>query len=139
MCIINISQQLSVFKNKTMEQFRQGDVFLEKVSDLPAGIKESVQPTNNPSELLIKGESRNHGHFVEGDVETFKVESSQNQNEIITHYINVKTESLLKHLKIDTKDFTKEHTEIRLKPGVYKVIRQREYNAYQKAINIAKD
>ena len=43
-----------------MEQFRQGDVFLEKVSDLPAEIKQTIQPTNNQSELLIKGESRNH-------------------------------------------------------------------------------
>jgi len=122
-----------------MEQFRQGDVFLEKVSDLPAEIKQTIQPTNNQSELLIKGESRNHGHFIEGDVETFSVEPTENQNEIITHYLNVKTESLLKHLKIDTKDFTKEHSEIKLKPGVYNVVRQREYNAYQKAINIVKD
>ena len=74
-----------------MEQFRQGDVFLEKVSDLPAEIKQTIQPTNNQSELLIKGESRNHGHFIEGDVETFSVEPTENQNEIITHYLNVKT------------------------------------------------
>lgn len=122
-----------------MNQFRQGDVFIEQVTNLPEEIKNKIKPTSNQSELLIKGESRNHGHFVEGDVETFKIDVFEAENEPITHYIHVKTESVLRHLKIDTKDFTREHTEIKLKPGIYKVIRQREYNAYQKAINIVKD
>ncbi len=40
--------------------YRQGDVLLEKLSSIPN------RSTTNES-LLVRGEGRNHGHFIKGD------------------------------------------------------------------------
>lgn len=121
-----------------MIQYRQGDVLLEKVDTLPPQIH-SMKPTVNAQELLIRGESRNHGHFINGKVKTYQNPTPDIQREYVTHYLEVTENSVLEHLKIDSKTWTKEHNQISVPPGLYKVIRQREYNPYRKAINAIKD
>lgn len=112
-----------------MTQFRHGDLLIEKIEESPKGVR-----TENT--LLAQGEGRNHGHFVESDsTEVFKAEDEQN----ITHFLNVKEQATIKHLKIDSKTWTGEHTDILLDPGVYRVIRQREFDPYLKTIRIVKD
>ena len=112
-----------------MTQFRHGDLLIERIDQAPEG-----QPTDNP--LLAQGEGRNHGHFVESDsTEIFKTDAEQN----VTHILHVKENAAIKHLKIDSKVWTGEHTDILLDPGVYRVIRQREFDPYLKTIRIVKD
>lgn len=112
-----------------MTQFRHGDLLIEKIDQTPEG-------TLTDNTLLAQGEGRNHGHFIESEsTEIFKTDSEQN----ITHILNVKDRAAIKHLKIDSKTWTGEHTDILLDPGVYRVIRQREYDPYLKTIRIVKD
>lgn len=121
-----------------MKQYRQGDVLFELISEVPKTIVSTVSPTENNRQLLIIGESRNHGHYITGKAKTYVV-SNQNSQDFTTHYLVVQEQSNIEHLKINTQSYTQEHATIVLPPGVYRVIRQREYNAYQKAIDIIKD
>ncbi len=122
-----------------MNQFRQGDVLIERVNEIPNEVKNALQPSKEPNKLLIRGESRNHGHYIKGEVETYVIPNPEIEKLNITHYLEIKEEASLEHINIDSKLWSKEHETLRLKPGIYRVIRQREYNPYLKAINIIKD
>ena len=116
-------------------QYRQGDLLIELVDSIAT----NKTTANN---LLARGEGRNHGHFIEGDVTIYEApqpEKLEIDTEIVTHFIEVQTKAELKHLLIDSRAWTKEHHPITLPPGKYKVIRQKEYNPYLRAIRILKD
>jgi hypothetical protein len=115
--------------------YRQGDVLIERVERIGEG-------TSTNERLLIRGEGRNHGHFITGDsVKVFKVEGDRftTGTATLTHYIELTDTAVLEHLHTDTKSNTNEHLPITIPPGTYKVIRQREYNPYLKAIRLVKD
>lgn len=115
--------------------YRQGDVLIEKVGEIPR--RERTTET-----LLIRGEGRNHGHFIRGEKVEIFISSDQEKEvkgSIITHYLDVKSEATLDHLLIDSGRFTSEHETIKIPPGRYKVIRQREYNPYTRAIRMIRD
>lgn len=109
-------------------KYRQGDVLIESVNTIPEGLK----PTKET--LLVRGEGRNHGHFIKGDVDILEVDPN---DENITHYITVE-DAELHHLLIDS-GVMAEHKPIKIPKGTYKVIRQREYNPYSKAIELVQD
>jgi len=115
--------------------YRQGDVLIEKIPEIPD--REVVTES-----LLIRGEGRNHGHFIVGSDLTI---SRANNNEltegggIITQYLELKQEAELRHLLIDSGHWTNEHDTIHIPPGKYRVIKQREYNPYAKAIRAVRD
>ncbi len=112
-------------------QVRQGDVLIESVDCFPEEIA-STEET-----LLVRGEGRYHGHFIVGNASVFNNTSDDSQT--TTHYIEVIEDSKVKHLDTRTLQFTQEHAEIDLKPGKYRVIRQREYDPYLKVIRILQD
>lgn len=115
--------------------YRQGDVLVEKVKNIPNRKKTTET-------LLIRGEGRNHGHFIRGEeVEIFlsSEEEKAMKGSIVTHYLDIKSEATLDHLLIDSGRFTAEHDTITIPPGRYKVIRQREYNPYTRAIRMIRD
>jgi len=115
--------------------FRQGDVLIEQVKEIPK--REKTLET-----LLIRGEGRNHGHFIRGsqvDIFISSEEEKAPKGSIITHYLDIKSEATLDHLLIDSGKYTSEHSTITLPPGRYKVIRQREYNPYTRAIRMIRD
>ena len=107
------------------KQLRQGDVLLEEV--------EIIKTKKTKNSLLVRGEGRNHGHFIQGDVQVYE---GDQENE---YFIDVKTEGSLKHLLIDSMIDTKEHKEITVPKGKYRVIRQVEYNPYEKEIRKVED
>jgi len=113
-------------------QYRQGDVLLEKIEEIP----EHGDPSSD--RLLVRGEGRYHGHFMEGEVEILK-----NQNfgpgDTTSHFLTVKKDSELVHRHTESKAKTGDHETLKIPPGRYRVIRQREYNPYLKAIQILKD
>lgn len=114
--------------------FRQGDVLVERVNEIPS--REITSET-----LLIRGEGRNHGHFINGDVKIYLASAQElsAKGSIVTHYLDIKSRSSLDHLLIDSRHFTTEHESIELPPGKYRVIRQREYNPYTRAIRMIRD
>jgi len=115
--------------------YRQGDVLLEKLNSLP-------ERSNTNQTLLVRGEGRNHGHFIKGEaVEILNAEESEltDGGGLITQYLNVMEEAALEHLLIDSGEWTQEHAPITIPPGKYRVIKQREYNPYSKAIRAVKD
>jgi len=120
---------------KKYVMYRQGDVLIERIGEIPN--RKSTTET-----LLIRGEGRNHGHFIRGEqVEIYLSgdEEQQAKGSIVTHYLDVKEEATLDHLLIDSGQFTSEHETIKVPPGKYKVIRQREYNPYTRAIRMIRD
>jgi len=115
--------------------YRQGDVLIERIAELP----EAPLTTER---LLVRGEGRNHGHFMSGEsVEITKVDDGAltEGGGIITHYLNVLNPCTLEHLLIDSSEWTGEHTAIEIPPGTYRVVRQREFDPYAKAIRAVKD
>ena len=110
-------------------QLRQGDVLLEQINSIPAKTKKvnSTPPHQNlwcGGKLLAEGEASNHGHFIEGDTDVLEKDEDL--------YLFVKKPSTLKHLLIDTGIWAEEHNDIKVAPGKYKVIRQVEYDPYEK-------
>lgn len=91
-----------------MSQFRQGDVMLLKVADLPRGAQKQ-----EPKERIVLawGEVTGHAHAVP----TAHAALYKHQNDT---YLSVLQATGLTH---------EEHTRIDLTPGVYKVVLQREY------------
>lgn len=113
-------------------QYRQGDVLVEHVST----ISESVIPTQET--LLVRGEGRYHGHFIEGEVEIFE-NPEFSAEDTTSHFLEIKKPATLKHLNTETKAPTREHCDVPLAPGKYRVIRQREFNPYARIIQIIRD
>jgi hypothetical protein len=90
-------------------QYRQGDVFLMEVSKLPEDAKEEA-----PSDkiVLAYGEVTGHSHSVR--TEDAKLYRNNNDD-----YLVVEEHANLVH---------EEHDAIALPAGIYRIIRQREYN-----------
>ncbi len=90
-------------------QFRQGDVFLMEVTKLPASATHEVA---SDKIVLAYGEVTGHSHSV-------RAEDAKLYRDNEDSYLVVETRANLVH---------EEHDSIPLPAGVYKVIRQREYN-----------
>ncbi len=113
--------------------WRQGDVLIEKLETL------DLQSLNKSEErLLVRGEGRYHGHFIMGEVSIYPNDDFNPEN-TVSHFLEVRSEAVLKHLHTETGAPTGEHGDLNIKPGLYRVIRQREYNPYAKIIEIIRD
>ncbi|MBU0846990.1 hypothetical protein KKH23_07335 [Patescibacteria group bacterium] len=118
-------------KFKKGDCVRQGDVLLEKVDDIPSNLKK------HESRLLVAGEGRDHGHFIEGeDVEVLEAPSN---SEFISHYLDVKKYATLEHNQISTGAPAKEHHTIPIPGNKYKVIRQHEFDPYEEMFRKVQD
>jgi hypothetical protein len=112
-----------------MAQYRHGDVFIMKTE------KSELKGQKTDIRLLAEGEGRNHGHVIEGEVDIYEYQDERST----THFLDVKSTSVLKHLLIDRGDWTGEHVDIVVPPGIYRVIRQREYDPYEQRIREVND
>lgn len=90
--------------------YRQGDVLLLKVDDMPPDVV-PVEPDNNRV-ILAYGEVTGHAHALSTATAMLYEHSSGDR------FLQVTQPSALVH---------EEHSPIDLAPGCYKVIRQREY------------
>lgn len=108
--------------------YRQGDVILKKIDELPKNLK---KVTNG---LIIEGEASNHAHYgvncdvLEAEDKTLYIDAT-----------NEEFEASLKHLLMDSGIWTNEHTDIKIEPGVYVVVPQRCYNPFEKAVARVRD
>ena len=95
-------------KNKIKNQFRQGDVLIERTTDLPENSK------NAPGRVILAhGEATGHAHEI--DMESAHAFQRDGQ----TVAINVLKPSEVRH---------QEHAPIPVKRGKYRITRQREYS-----------
>lgn len=101
-------------------QFRQGDVFLDAVKALPAG--GALVPLDRGRLILAYGEVTGHAHAVYPEVsdkpKAKPVMPGKLWDAGAERFLQIMEKTALKH---------EEHTQVDLDPGVYKVIRQREY------------
>lgn len=90
-------------------QYRQGDVLLKSVENIPA---EAVKlEATDERVVLAWGESTGHAHAIKASLAQLFSFAGKT-------YLEVKPEALLVH---------EEHSAIALSPGKYEVIIQREY------------
>jgi hypothetical protein len=87
-----------------MSMFRQGDVLIIRVASLPVGL------TARQSKVIVAGEVTGHVHALE--------EGRLLENRWGEIFLEVSQRTRVVH---------EEHRAIVLEPGVYRVIRQREY------------
>ncbi|MFX0204583.1 MAG: hypothetical protein ACFFDT_01245 [Candidatus Hodarchaeota archaeon] len=88
---------------------RQGDLLLKKVDKLPKRAR-TVK-----SDVILEGEATGHAHrIIDGEIFRFWSQSSGDQL-----FVKADKGATLVH---------EEHTKIKLVPGIYEVIRQREYD-----------
>ena len=112
--------------------YRQGDVLVELVEQIPCAA--IIDET-----LLVRGEGRNHGHFIKGtDLDIIEADAHETDS-FVTHYLDVRSEARLEHLLIDSAVWTGEHAPIAIPPGKYRVIKQREFDPYARAIRAVRD
>lgn len=87
-------------------QLRQGDVYLKLVKSLPKGL------TKKKDNILVYGETSGHAHRLNTTVlSVFEGDDGM--------FVELDKPTDLVH---------EEHNTINVKPGVYKVVRQREYS-----------
>lgn len=94
-------------------QYRQGDVLLIKLAEAEAkalGLARQVWPTNGRA-VLAFGEATGHTHSVDGADAALDERRAE-------RYLAVWAPTELTH---------EEHAPIRLDPGFYRVVRQREF------------
>jgi hypothetical protein len=91
------------------EQYRQGDVLLVRVASLPCEAK--PEPASDQSVILAYGEVTGHAHRLSSQGVTLY---SFNDDRLL----EVRQPSDLTH---------EEHAPLKIEPGIYKVVRQREY------------
>lgn len=92
--------------------WRQGDVLIERVTALPAGLV--PVPRENGRVILAHGEVTGHAHAVLGDVEFLAADLAEMEE----RFLVVESEAQVVH---------EEHDTIPLPAGTYRVQRQREY------------
>lgn len=93
-----------------MKQFRQGDVFIERVKALPKGATPKAR--ENGRVVLAHGEVTGHAHAI-ADPEALLFDVGEEL------FLQADGAVTLRH---------EEHGAIAIPPGTYKVTRQREYS-----------
>lgn len=95
-----------------MTQYRQGDVFLVKVDDLPAESTLTEVPRDKGRVILAYGEVTGHAHAIRAKGATlYEGENDQ-------RFLRITDPTPLTH---------EEHGRIDIEPGDYRVVIQREY------------
>lgn len=90
-------------------QYRQGDVLLVEVGDLPKSAR--VLPNEGADVVLAYGEKTGHRHAI-------SAESAQLLKDNSTVYLRARHGAVLSH---------QEHSAIPIEPGLYKVVLQTQY------------
>ncbi len=102
-------------KKQTKQQYRQGDVLLERVATIPESA--TKQKVKGPI-ILAHGEATGHHHSLDLDepdsADWWKVDAAGD-----TQFVELKAGASLVH---------QEHAAIDLPAGRYRVTRQREYS-----------
>jgi hypothetical protein len=105
-----------------MEQYRQGDVFIERIESLPTGLSRLQEPGEGVF-ILAHGEVTGHAHRIEATEEVMFFKDRARRTRFNYLRILPGQAVALRH---------EEHAPIVIPPGDYVVRRQREYVPRQK-------
>ena len=104
-----------------VKQYRQGDVLLEEVEQIPKGAKTVKE------KIIAHGESSNHCHRVTDEVEVLQSGDEK--------FLQVSKDGKLEHVLVSSpRTWTGEHHPVTLPKGKYRVIQQKEYDPYEKHV-----
>lgn len=134
-------------REEPMKHYRQGDVLLVKIEDLPevkrydsSGVSQGIVRAELGTDVVLAyGEATGHAHVLDREkVEAWVRTASKEPptkavwDSAAERFIRVMEATSLKHLNL-LKDGspTGEHADIALDPGVYRVVRQREWTDEQ--------
>lgn len=95
------------------KMYRQGDVLLQKVNELPNNAK------LKKDDIILRGEATGHAHRIANGQIYETIQKEIFQPEIKTMYIVAKKSARIVH---------EEHAPIDIEIGIYIVIRQREFD-----------
>jgi len=98
--------------NMKNNKYRQGDVLIERIAQLPA---EALEQKTGERIILARGEATGHHHSLAANESTALYAGPNNEMFLLVR----EGEALLEH---------QEHATITLPPGTYRVRRQREYS-----------
>lgn len=99
-----------------MKLYRQGDVLIRGIDKIPTNL--TAVPRENGRVILAHGEVTGHAHAVVGDEVLFL---AADLDEMSQRFLRVEGEgATIVH---------EEHDTIILPPGLYEVVRQREYTS----------
>ncbi|NLH78683.1 MAG: hypothetical protein GX465_16775 [Acidobacteria bacterium] len=107
---------------------------LQSVDRVPRRAKKS------PDNIIALGEATNHAHILDGGqtaIYTFN-ESFWNKDAIPTIFIEIKKDTILRHINISTGKQA-DHAPVELPPGIYKVIHQVEMNPFDRKLRLVLD
>lgn len=114
-----------------MQTFRQGDVLLVRIDQLPSNA--APAPRERGRIILAKGEAHGHAHAIRNaDASAFRMESAEGDlsNRALVDFVVVGGGGA--DLNHELRNGAKaDHEPVSLEPGVYRVVRQREYVAPQ--------
>lgn len=106
-----------------MKMYRQGDVLIMEVKKKKKVGKCTEVPRDNGRIVLAYGEVTGHAHAITsphaGLLATKALTAWGTESNVEERYLTVKKTVVLEH---------EEHAPITIKKGVYKVVRQREYD-----------
>lgn len=96
--------------------YRQGDILLVACNELPLDVKEELPEDGRV--VLARGELTGHAHVMDASRVRYFREDGTGHG-----FVRVDGEADLQH---------EEHERLRIAPGVYRVLRQREYRPRQR-------
>ncbi len=99
--------------------YRQGDVLIKQIKDLPEGLTKS-KDNFKQRVVLAYGEVTGHAHAFYNPKDVELLESNDIKG--TRKFLNIKSLSKLKH---------EEHSTLTFNPGIYEVIQQKEYSMGQ--------
>ncbi len=94
--------------------YRQGDVLLRRVDEVPPSATTTVVPREDGRIVLAHGEMTGHAHAIDAPAEEATLLTASDERRFLTLMRDVE----LRH---------EEHATIDLPAGIYQVIRQREW------------
>lgn len=99
-----------------MSVMRQGDVLLVPVKAVP---DTATKQRTQRRVVLAEGEATGHAHVIESpDVSLYEIVTEGDVAEMRQRFLTVEAEVALVH---------DEHATITVEPGIYEILRQREY------------
>jgi len=108
---------------------RQGDCLFKPVSKIPLDAKEVK------NKIVARGEHSNHSHIITGNALVLEKDGI-----FFIDATDASVEHLLESAWLSgVKEWTKEHDPIKLNPGLYEMVPQRQYNPYEKVIERVRD
>jgi hypothetical protein len=105
-----------------MNQYRQGDVLLIRVAKAPRLARHVKTPAGRI--VLAEGETTGHAHRLEAELADLLEDATGRR------FVTMELPGRLVH---------EEHAAIDVPPGVYEVVRQREYVPEQRAVRRVAD